>query len=201
MTNVKGVFAVGDYITGPRDVISVIADAHRVSAAIRHYLEGPAEPGEIGLAFNPARSPHAPGSDYDAMPRQKMPALPLADRKSLEKEVQLGFTPETAMTEARRCLRCDHNILVDSGRCILCTGCLDVCPHGCIQMIPMNQIESDASVMDPAHLKQGTALILDETYCIRCGLCINRCPTGAIRMVQVGFKFRLQQRYGAERLF
>jgi NADPH-dependent glutamate synthase beta subunit-like oxidoreductase len=188
MTNVPGVFAVGDYTTGPRDVISVIADAHRVAASIRRYLEGPTETGERDLAFKPARLPHAPGSDYEALPRQKMPTLPPADRQSMEQEIQLGFTPETAMREARRCLRCDHNILIDGRRCILCAGCLDACPQGCIQMIPTDRIAMDASVPDPAPVEPGTALVLDEAHCIRCGLCVKQCPTGAIRMERVGFK-------------
>ena len=53
MTNVKGVFAVGDYTTGPRDVISVIADAHRASAAIHGYLQGTLR-GEKGRCFKQA---------------------------------------------------------------------------------------------------------------------------------------------------
>ena len=182
MTNVAGVFAVGDYITGPRDVISVIADAHQVAASIRGYLEGPDESGEKSFAFKPAWPPHAPGSNYEVLPRQKMPALAPTERQSLEEEVQLGFTSQTAMVEARRCLRCDHNILIDSTRCILCAGCLDVCPHGCIQMIPTDSIKMDDSVPYRTDVKPGTVLVLDEAYCIRCGLCIERCPTGAIRM-------------------
>ena len=191
MTTVKGVFAVGDYITGPRDVISVIADAHRASASIRRYLQDLDRPKERGRFLKASRPPHTSGSDYDALPRQKIPTLPPRDRKSMHQEVQLGFSPKTALIEAKRCLHCDHNILIDSRRCILCAGCVDVCPHSCIQMVPMDQIESDASVMDlsrvkqGAHVKQGAALILDEAFCIRCGLCVNRCPTGAIRMEQV----------------
>jgi formate dehydrogenase major subunit len=181
MTNVKGVFAVGDYATGPRDVISVIADAHRVSAAIHRYLQGSLV-GENGRRLKQAELPHAVDSNFDALPRQTMPTLPVTQRQKIEAEVQLGFDPDAAMIEARRCLRCDHNITVDSKRCILCGGCVDVCPHGCIQMIPLDEIECDKAVPDLSHIQQGAALILDETYCIRCGLCMQRCPTGAIEM-------------------
>lgn len=185
MTNVKGVFAVGDYTTGPRDVISVIADAHRASAAIHAYLQGVLT-GEKGRCLKQAGSPHGAGSNFDELPRQRMPTLPAKERQSLEKEVQLGFGPETAMMEAKRCLRCDCNITVDSERCILCAGCVDVCPYGCIQMIPLDEIESDIAVFDLSHIKQGAALVLDETYCMRCGLCMRRCPTGAIEMERFG---------------
>lgn len=181
MTNVEGVFAVGDYITGPRDVISVIADAHRVSASIQRYLQG-LQRWEQGRSLPAPELPHAAGSDYDAFSRQKMPTLPVGQRKKIDEQVELGFRPETAIAEAKRCLRCDHNITVDGEQCILCAGCADVCPQGCIDMIPLNQIESDQAVMDLSRLKQGAALILDEASCLRCGLCVRRCPTGAIKM-------------------
>jgi formate dehydrogenase major subunit len=182
MTNVEGVFAVGDYITGPRDVISVIADAHRVSASIHRYLQRLHRGREQGRSLPAPELPHAAGSNYDALPRQKMPTLPVEQRNKIEEEVQLGFRPETAITEAKRCLRCDHNVTVDGEQCILCAGCVDVCPQGCIDMIPLDQIESDKAVMDLSRFKQGAALILDEALCIRCGLCVRRCPTGAIKM-------------------
>ena len=183
MTNVEGVFAVGDYITGPRDVISVIADAHRTSVSIHCYLQGQlGADKENGRSLKTAELPHGAGSNYDELPRQKMPTLPAKKRKKMEKEVQLGFSPIMAIMEAKRCLRCDYNIIINSERCILCAGCVDICPYGCIQMISLDQIESDEAVIDLSHVKQGAALILDETYCIRCGLCIGRCPTGAIEM-------------------
>ena len=136
--------------------------------------------GEKGRCFKQAESPHTVGSDYDAMPRQKMPTLPAKQRQKIEAEVQLGYNPEMAMMEAQRCLRCDYNITVDSERCILCAGCVDVCPYGCIQLIPLDEIDYDEAVLDLSPIKQGAALVLDETYCIRCGLCMSRCPTGAI---------------------
>jgi formate dehydrogenase (NADP+) beta subunit len=112
MTNVDVVFTVGDYITGPRHVISVIADAPRVSASIHRYLQGPLEK-ENGYCLIAANLPHAPGDNYDELPRQTTPTLPVKERKNLGDEVRLGFSPEMAITEAQRCLRCDYNIAVD----------------------------------------------------------------------------------------
>ncbi len=183
MTNVQGVFAVGDYVTGPRDVISVIADAHRVSASIHHYLQGRPIAEQV-QSLKAAKLPHAAVDDYDDLPRQKMPTLPVKDRIQMEQEVELGFSPQMAMVEARRCLRCDYNIMVNSARCILCAGCVDVCPHGCIQIISADQIESDEAPTGLFPADQGAALIMDETMCIRCGLCVLRCPTRAVKMVR-----------------
>ena len=51
-------------------------------------------------------------------PREKMPHLPLEERKSFQ-EVELGFDEERAIHEARRCLSCR--------RCIGCGLCLAEC--------------------------------------------------------------------------
>ncbi len=182
MTNVEGGFAVGDYITGPRHVISVIADGHRASAAIHRYFQGRPIVGEKGRCLKVVRLPHAADSNYDALPRQKIPTLPAEERSELNREVQLGYSPEVAMLEAQRCLRCDHNIMIDPDLCILCGGCVDVCPNRCIRMISLERIEADKKVMDFSQINPGTALIIDEALCIRCGLCIRRCPTGALGM-------------------
>lgn len=40
-------------------------------------------------------------------PQARMPELPAKERKKDFREVETGYTLETAMAEARRCLRCD----------------------------------------------------------------------------------------------
>jgi NAD-dependent dihydropyrimidine dehydrogenase PreA subunit len=76
---------------------------------------------------------------------------------------------------AKRCLRHDYNITVDSERYILCVGCVDVCPCDCTQLIPLDEIESDKTVLDLSHIEQGAALVLDEAFFIPCGLCVSGC--------------------------
>jgi len=74
---------------------------------------------------------------------------------------------------------------IDQAECILCEGCVDICPYDCISMEGLSRVVKG----DPMH--QGTEtwsggadMIIDEEKCIRCGLCIVRCPTDAISMVQ-----------------
>ncbi len=74
---------------------------------------------------------------------------------------------------------------LDAERCILCGGCVDICPYQCISMISASHVDwSDAA--DDFHATarrgEGYAMVLDETSCIRCGLCVRRCPTSAIAM-------------------
>jgi formate hydrogenlyase subunit 6/NADH:ubiquinone oxidoreductase subunit I len=90
------------------------------------------------------------------------------------------------VTQARRCLQCALNIVIDPSICILCSGCVDICPYDCISMEGLKRVVKG----DPLHTVAGTTweggadMIIDEEKCIRCGLCIVRCPTDAIAMVQ-----------------
>ena len=52
-------------------------------------------------------------------PREKMPHIPLGERKQNFREVELGFDEEGALKEAKRCLSCR--------RCIGCGLCLAEC--------------------------------------------------------------------------
>ena len=45
--------------------------------------------------------------EKEALQRPEMPMLPAEKRKSSFEKAELGFSEETAMNEAKRCLRCD----------------------------------------------------------------------------------------------
>jgi ferredoxin len=124
--------------------------------------------------------------NYESIPFQMMPSLPLKERFSNTRETETGFTAQEAVVQARRCLQCQLNIMIDPSICILCSACVDICPYDCISMEGLSRVVKD----DPMHQdtekwKNGGAdMIIDEEKCIRCGLCIVRCPTDAISMVQ-----------------
>ena len=90
---------------------------------------------------------------------------------------------EQAVEQARRCLQCQLNIMIDPSICILCSGCVDICPYDCISMEGLSRVVKG----DPMHIGTetwtgGADMIIDEEKCIRCGLCIVRCPTDAISL-------------------
>lgn len=126
--------------------------------------------------------------NYQDIARQKMPVIPLIERKSLTVEVETGFTKEQAHDEAQRCLQCQLNIFIDAPVCILCNTCVDVCPPKVIQMADLSLINSIGGVANPPDLKEaktwefGAAMIIDEDTCIRCGECVKWCPTGCLSM-------------------
>ena len=101
-TNVHGIFAGGDFVTGPRDVIRVIADGRKAALSIHKYLSG--EVFEKTPAYFTAIPEVRIDPDLEKIPRQKMETLPVQERGSMDREVELGFSREVAAKEAVRCL-------------------------------------------------------------------------------------------------
>ena len=191
-TNVPGIFAGGDFITGPRDVIRVIADGRKAALSIHRCLSG-----EL-FKKRPAHFTCVPeveiDPDLEKIPRQRIDTLPIQERKSIDKEVELGFSKEAAVKEAIRCLKCHLFTIFDRTKCILCGGCVDICPKNCFRMARLDEIGGDERLSALVESLYGvpleeaeqsnvaTAMIKDESRCIQCGLCVKRCPTGTITM-------------------
>ncbi len=114
-----------------------------------------------------------------------MPALPVARRTGF-REVEEGYGEAQARTEASRCLWCNVETVFDSERCILCSGCVEICPEACLSLVPVSRLRGTPE-LDAVREALGAdadagAIVKDEERCIRCGLCAERCPTGAITM-------------------
>ena len=118
-TNLEGVFAGGDAVTGPATVIEAIAAGKRAAESIGRYLRG--EDLAAGRALWP---PDTSDIEYYTPPvveleaRAPMPKLPLAERADFA-EINLGFSEEEAVAEAERCISC--------GICSECLECVKVC--------------------------------------------------------------------------
>jgi NADPH-dependent glutamate synthase beta subunit-like oxidoreductase len=191
-TNVRGIFAGGDFVTGPRDVIRVIADGRKAALSIHSHLSGEEfEKKSAYFTLVPEVKIHP---DLEKIPRQKIDTIPIQDRKSMDKEVELGFSKEGAVMEATRCLQCHLFTIFDRTKCILCGGCVDICPKSCFRMARLDEIEENenlsrlvrslygVSYQEAEGLNLATVIFKDESRCIQCGLCVKRCPTGTITM-------------------
>jgi ferredoxin len=118
----------------------------------------------------------------------------------MEGETEAVYSEEEAVTQARRCLTCHLQTVFDAQTCILCGGCVDVCPTNCLKLVRIDQVYGEGPVT--ALMKKDTpdgrppvaAMIKDETRCIRCGLCQRRCPTGAVQLM--AFRFEEEVVYG-----
>ena len=179
-TSADGIYAGGDVAFGPRNLIDAIGDGRRAAASIHRQIAGaePAAADALGAA-DAADRLGQPGPGRRRRTRSAtgwpMPAEPTG-RRIGSPEVELGYTEEEARLEAGRCLQCFLNIMLDQTKCILCRGCVDVCPEHCIRILPAEQV-SGIEVTEPS-----SVLVIQEDLCIRCALCVDRCPTDALSL-------------------
>ncbi len=110
-TNLSGVFAGGDFVTGPAFVIAAIAAGRRGAVAIDKYLCRDASRVELcdlkkGMPV-PDKAVETLQEDLEAKPRMEMPVRPPKERVRGFEEIEKGFSEDQARREAKRCLRCD----------------------------------------------------------------------------------------------
>jgi formate dehydrogenase beta subunit len=205
MTTAPGIFAAGDIAFGPRLVISAVADGKKAAEQIDKHLRGAEWKPKPKYVQVTVLDHHEMAEHYDEYSRLAVPVIPL-ERRTGVAEVEIGFTEEQAREEASRCLQCWINTIFEGNEeegteCILCGGCVDVCPENCLQLVPLSQLifseetkarlgaEAEFRTMDLQHLAaedlsvvEGSVMVKDETICIRCGLCAERCPAHTITM-------------------
>jgi formate hydrogenlyase subunit 6/NADH:ubiquinone oxidoreductase subunit I len=71
-------------------------------------------------------------------------------------------------------------------QCILCEGCVDICPWYCIHMVSPEAVADSGNVALAGMLEtQDILFVIDDNACTRCNLCVERCPTGALVQSQV----------------
>lgn len=123
-TNIKGVFAGGDLVTGPNTVIDAIAAGKKASRIIDRYLRGEPLAESPGLKLPAVFVEPAAVSDeeMESAIRAVPPALPVKARKKNFNEVEASLSEEQARREARRCLRCDIAFTQDCNRQPIAVG-------------------------------------------------------------------------------
>jgi NADH-quinone oxidoreductase subunit F len=109
-TNVPGIFAGGDFVTGPGMVIDAIAAGRRAATAIGKYLRSDTSPVELfdlKHGGNGKQDMLEVEESWETQARFEMPKIPAKQRKGSFEEIERGFTEDIAKQEAKRCLRCD----------------------------------------------------------------------------------------------
>ena len=205
MTTAPGIFAAGDVAFGPRLIINAVADGKKAAEEIDKFILGSEWKPQPRFVQITVLDHHEMAGQYDEYSRLGVPVIPL-ERRTGVAEVEIGFTEEQARREASRCLQCWINTIFEGDEekgteCILCGGCVDVCPQNCLQLVPLSQFAfsdetrkqleatSDSRALEFLHLspdglttEEGSVMVKDETICIRCGLCAERCPVKTITM-------------------
>jgi NADPH-dependent glutamate synthase beta subunit-like oxidoreductase/dihydroorotate dehydrogenase len=161
-TNVEGVYAGGDCVTGPSNVISAIAAGKRAATSIDVKLSG----GKAVLCYDKPKvmsdKEHVllrAGNELRRW-RPKLDCEKPEIRKKHFKNYTVTLTKEQAVAEARRCLVCG-------------------CGAGC-------EICKDICKVFACRLNSDGRMQLNEDECVACGMCIYRCPSNNNEMIQTG---------------
>jgi ferredoxin len=192
-TTAEGVFVAGDLAHGTKLLIDAVASGKVAARSVYRHVTGrslAAEATTAHLALDRYRRERG----YEAIRRVPMvtrePSERLSDPDLL---VERGYDTTEARREASRCLDCGVTPVFDGTRCVLCGGCVDVCPTRCLKLIALSDIVSSeevnaaarATLGDQADWSTHSAILKDEDRCIRCALCAMRCPADAITMERV----------------
>nr|WP_041284842.1 FAD-dependent oxidoreductase [Desulfoscipio gibsoniae] len=120
-TSLEGIFAGGDNVTGPRDVVSAICAGKTVAESINRYLSGMEQ--RKDRVFKVPEDKIAPLRQAleDVPPSNPAPLTftPVEQRLHGFVQESSGLTPEQAIAEAERCLNC--------GVCSECGECVNTC--------------------------------------------------------------------------
>ncbi len=166
-TNREGVFAGGDAVTGPATVVQALATGRQAAFRIDDYLQHK----------NPAIGKKEQTLSGDLLPktielikkltRCEPPLIPPQERAKEFRPVELVYDWETAINEARRCLRCGMGAeILFQDKCATCLTCLRICPY----RVPY--LDATGTIQIPAE------------QCLACGICVAECPAKAIALRQ-----------------
>jgi len=189
-TSHNKVFATGDFVSGPSNIISAIGAAHKTARAVDRLLTGSSR---FETIVEKKEWPQIPfgsykgwktieGNIFDLIPKLDNPSLPVSERRNQDIEVDKGYDKDQTYWQGQRCFLCNHNIQIDEKLCILCYNCVDVCPYNCILMLREENVRVNEDGGQVAENKGYTYMVIDEKNCVRCGLCIDACPAPCITM-------------------
>ena len=180
LTNMEGVFAVGDATNrGPSIAVNAIAEANGAAYAIDAYLTGKcmvqAEP-----YYSERKVTEADFADREKLPRAEMSCKDPKVRRGNFDAVINGFTEEQARAEAKRCLEC---------------GCHDFDDCKLIRYAnfqPINPGRLAGGKHECFKEQRLVTIERDQGKCILCNLCVRTCREevgkGILGLVGRGFK-------------
>ena len=168
-TSAPEVFAAGDAVSGPASVVQAIGGGRRAADAIDRFLSGLPQP-----RFKPVPERRAAvecvsisAAAKQDLQRPRLPHLSPEERCSTFEAVELGFSEDTARSEAARCLRCDI--------CRRCGDCVRICREKMgVEALKLGYLED--------HGGAETDFRVTAERCIGCGACAVNCLNNAMRI-------------------
>jgi len=165
-TNLPGVFAGGDAVTGPDLAVRAVAAGKLAAASIEQYISGKrviGVPESVNVLMGKLSEEELAIflRGIEQTPRAPMPHLPVERRRTTFEEVELGFSVEAATRESRRCLGC---------------GCGKAIPCRLRQFATEYGVDPQRFVGERRHFARDTShpdIIFEPGKCIICGACVQ----------------------------
>jgi len=190
LTNLEGVFAIGDATNNGADIaISAIGEAKKAADMIEKYLAGET------LNYHPPYFVTSEKTEEDFTQQEKiarvnMPRRCPTERRNDFREVNLPLSEEDVRREAARCLEC---------------GCMDY--FECKLIAYANEYQLRPEPMEGEEKSNCKELLNEHPYlrrdpakCILCGLCVRVCDetvgAGVLGLVGRGFESNVQPALG-----
>ncbi|HID32126.1 MAG TPA: hydrogenase iron-sulfur subunit [bacterium (Candidatus Stahlbacteria)] len=195
-TNIPGIFAGGDAVTGPNTVIDAIAAGHTAARSIDRFLRGLPLITEEEKRFKELEvtlEEIVPEKASRINPK----AMLVSKRRRSFDEVEKTLSEDEAMKEAKRCLRC--------GPCLDCISCIEDCKKRLVGIVS----KSGRTMMRLPYLPQdilnaeswsGRITVkgkkaeeveiipivpdVEEFLCRGCGKCESVCRYEAVKVVE-----------------
>lgn len=178
-TNIPNVYAGGDAVRGPANIVKAIADAKKFAKAIM-IKAGIKHKDEIH-----AHSKDLKYEDYLIKASKKIPGLRLKDLQNLDcftfnPTIRL-LTEDEAKKESLRCLHCND----------ICNVCVTVCPNRANRAYTIDPLQvpiykalynnsTNTYTLEKLytkHFKQKIQTLNIADFCNECGNCTTFCPT------------------------
>ncbi len=205
-TDVPYLFACGDIAEGAGLFINAVASGQRAAASIDKFIRGKGvteeeEVNSFEVIREYSTSVRSMPEGYFQKKRLNPNVLDAGTRSSCHDYIEINYDEPVAQGQGERCLKCHINTIFTGDLCVLCGGCVDVCPMKCLELVKLSDLDLSGDmgnlvknyygidikkIMDEMGAKSvdelGSVMIKNEELCIRCGFCAKRCPTGAVQM-------------------
>ncbi len=168
-TNLSGVFAGGDIVSGPTSIIEAIAHGRRAASGIDLFLDGK---GDIEQTLAPPEKEVILDDFVRESPRKPMACLAPENRTTTFHPVELCMNVEVAMDESRRCLECDarrFDVILYPDNCKECSYCAEVCER---------DVFAPAATFNPKGYRPME--VVQAERCVGCMACYYACPDFSI---------------------
>jgi len=179
-TNLKGVFAGGDAVTGPKIAIGAIGQAQKAAKVINSYLAGKIMPVyDLPLVYQDDITKEDL-KDREVENRVEHRTVEAVVRKNNFQPILPTMTEEEVLREASRCLEC---------------GCKDYFGCQLVEYIKEYEIDTtkDYGKKDKKQKETNHPYIAqNQDKCVQCGLCVRTCQdvvgAAALGLVNRGFE-------------